>query len=99
MIDTVWKIGDTVYGVHSEVFNSTYYIYIVEEKIVYIKETGGYISEGKMDGKNFKSDSSSFDTFFDKNSDVNYAEKIYTEATIQSEQNNNLWKEVVRRYE
>ena len=36
MIDTVWKIGDTVYGVHSEVFNSTYYIYIVEEKIVYI---------------------------------------------------------------
>lgn len=98
MIDTVWKIGDIVYGVHSEVDNSTYYIYVVKEKIVHIKETGGWRSEGKIHGTPVYSDLLSYKVFFDKDSAVSYAESLYTEATRQSMQNGGIWKNIVRKY-
>lgn len=99
MIDTVWKIGDIVYGVHSEVDNSTYYIYVVKEKIVHIKETGGWRSEGKIHGTPVYSDLLSYKVFFDKDSAVSYAESLYAEALSQSMQNSNTWKDVVRKYD
>ena len=99
MIDTVWKIGDTVYGVHSEVDNSTCYIYVVKERIVYIKETGGWRSEGKIHGTPVYSDLLSYKVFFDKESAVAYAESLYAEALRQSMQNSNTWKDVVRKYD
>ena len=67
MIDTVWKIGDTVYGVHSEVDNLTCYIYVVKEKIVHIKETGGWRSEGKIHGTPVYSDLLSYKVSLIKN--------------------------------
>lgn len=98
MIDTVWKIGDIVYGVHSEVDNSTYYIYVVKEKIVHIKETGGWRSEGKIHGTPVYSDLLSYKVFFDKDSAVSYAESLYAEAMRQSMQNGGIWKNIVRKY-
>lgn len=98
MIDTVWKIGDIVYGVHSEVDNSTYYIYVVKEKIVHIKETGGWRSEGKIHGTPVYSDLLSYKVFFDKDSAVSYAESLYAEAMRQSIQNGGIWKNIVRKY-
>ena len=92
MIDTVWKIGDTVYGVHSEVDNLTCYIYVV-------KETGGWRSEGKIHGTPVYSDLLSYKVFFDKESAVAYAESLYAEALRQSMQNSNTWKDVVRNYD
>lgn len=99
MIDTVWKIGDIVYGVHSEVDNSTYYIYVVKEKIVHIKETGGWRSEGKIHGTPVYSDLLSYKVFFDKDSAVSYAESLYAEAMRQSMQNGGIWKNIVRKYD
>lgn len=98
MIDTVWKIGDIVYGVHSEVDNSTYYIYVVKEKIIHIKETGGWRSEGKIHGTPVYSDLLSYKVFFDKDSAVSYAESLYAEAMRQSMQNGGIWKNIVRKY-
>lgn len=99
MIDTVWKIGDIVYGVHSEVDNSTYYIYVVKERIVHIKETGGWRSEGKIHGTPVYSDLLSYKVFFDKDSAVSYAESLYAEAMRQSMQNGGIWKNIVRKYD
>ena len=98
MIDTVWKIGDIVYGVHSEVDNLTCYIYVVKERIVHIKETGGWRSEGKIHGTPVYSDLLSYKVFFDKDSAVSYAESLYAEAMRQSMQNGGIWKNIVRKY-
>lgn len=98
MIDTVWKIGDTVYGVHSEVDNSTYYIYVAEEKITHIKESGGWRSEGKIHGTTVYSDLLTCTVFFDRESAIKYAETLYAEALRQSMKNGNAWKNVERKY-
>ena len=47
---TVWKIGDNVYGVHTEVENSVFTVYVTEEKIIKFYDTGGWKSEGKVNG-------------------------------------------------
>lgn len=45
---TVWQIGDTVYGVHEEVENRVYKVYVIKERIVCFHDKGGWQSEGKI---------------------------------------------------
>ena len=91
---TVWKIGDNVYGVHTEVENSVFTVYVTEEKIVKFHELGGWQSEGKINGATVYSEL--FGDGFDKIEDaIKKAEKIAKEAESLA---GNGWTKVVRVY-
>ena len=91
---TVWKIGDNVYGVHTEVKNSVFTVYVTEEKIVKFHELGGWQSEGKINGATVYSEL--FGDGFDKIEDaIKKAEKIAKEAESLA---GNGWTKVVRVY-
>ena len=91
---TVWKIGDKVYGVHTEVENSVFTIYVTEEKIIEFYNTGGWKSEGKINGATVYSEMFG-DAYDFKNDAFRKAEKIAKEA---EELIGNGWIKVVRVY-
>jgi hypothetical protein len=91
---TVWKIGDKVYGVHTEVENSVFTIYVTEEKIVEFYNTGGWKSEGRINGATVYSELFGYAYDF-KDEAIKKAEKIAKEA---EELIGNGWTKVVRVY-
>ena len=91
---TVWKIGDKVYGVHTEVENSVFTVYVTEEKIIKFYDTGGWKSEGKVNGATVYSEMFG-DAFDFKDDAIRKAEKIAKEAEALI---GNGWTKVVRVY-
>ena len=93
-METVWKIGDKVYGVHTEVENSVFTVYVTEEKIIKFHNDYGWTSEGKINGATVYSEL--FGDGFDKIEDaIKKAEKIAKEAESLA---GNGWTKVVRVY-
>ena len=98
MVDTIWRIGDITYGVHTQVFDGKFYVGVTEEKIVRFDEDCWYSSGIFMD-TNVTSDTlSAFNT---KEDAIKSAEKIAKEAeALASELNQKgVWKEVIRIWE
>ena len=91
---TVWKIGDKVYGVHTEVENSVFTVYVTEEKIIEFYNTGGWKSEGKVNGATVYSEMFG-DAYDFKDDALRKAEKIAKEAEALI---GNGWTKVVRVY-
>ena len=91
---TVWKIGDKVYGVHTEVENQVFTVYVTEEKIIKFYDTGGWKSKGKVNGATVYSEMLG-DAFDFKDDAIRKAEKIAKEA---EELVGNGWTKVVRVY-
>ena len=94
MTTTVWEIGDKVYGVHIEIENSVFTVYVTEEKIVEFFPTGGWRSVGTVNGVPVNSELFG-DAYDSKEDALKRAEKIAKEA----EKNiGNGWNKVVRVY-
>ena len=94
MTTTVWEIGDKVYGVHIEIENSAFTVYITEEKIVEFFPTGGWRSVGTVNGVPVNSELFG-DAYDSKEDALKRAEKIAKEA----EKNiGNGWNKVVRAF-
>ena len=91
---TVWKIGDKVYGVHTEVENSVFTVYVTEEKIIKFYDKGGWKSVGKINGATVYSEMLG-DAFDFKDDAIRKAEKIAKEAEALI---GNGWTKVVRVY-
>ena len=91
---TVWKIGDNVYGVHTEVENSVFTVYVTEEKIIKLYNKGGWKSVGKINGATVYSEMLG-DAFDFKDDAIRKAEKIAKEAEALI---GNGWTKVVRVY-
>lgn len=94
MTTTVWEIGDKVYGVHIEIENAVFTVYVTEEKIVEFFPTGGWRSVGKVNGVPVNSELFG-DAYDNKEDALKRAEKIAKEA----EKNiGNGWNKVVRAF-
>lgn len=94
MTTTVWEIGDKVYGVHIEIENAVFTVYITEEKIVEFFPTGGWRSVGTVNGVPVNSELFG-DAYDSKEDALKRAEKIAKEA----EKNiGNGWNKVVRAF-
>ena len=93
-METVWKIGDKVYGVHTEVENSVFTVYVTEEKIIKCYNKGGWKSVGKVNGATVYSEMFG-DAFDFKDDAIRKAEKIAKEAEALI---GNGWTKVVRVY-
>ena len=94
MTTTVWEIGDKVYGVHIEIENAVFTVYITEEKIVEFFPTGGWRSVGTVNGVPVNSELFG-DAYDNKEDALKRAEKIAKEA----EKNiGNGWNKVVRAF-
>lgn len=94
MTTTVWEIGDKVYGVHIEIENAVFTVYITEEKIVEFFPTGGWRSAGTVNGVPVNSELFG-DAYDNKEDALKRAEKIAKEA----EKNiGNGWNKVVRAF-
>lgn len=98
MVDTIWKIGDIVYGVHTQVSDGKFYVGVTEEKINRFTE-GWWYSSGYFMGDEVVSDVlSAFDT---KEGAIVSAEHIAQDAEMLSKALNQsgVWKEVIRLWE
>ena len=94
MTTTVWEIGDKVYGVHIEIENAVFTVYVTEEKIVEFFPTGGWRSAGTVNGVPVNSELFG-DAYDNKEDALKRAEKIAKEA----EKNiGNGWNKVVRAF-
>ena len=94
MTTTVWEIGDPVFGVHIEIENAVFTVYITEEKIVEFFPTGGWRSVGTVNGVPVNSELFG-DAYDSKEDALKRAEKIAKEA----EKNiGNGWNKVVRAF-
>ena len=93
-METVWKIGDKVYGVHTEVENSVFTVYVTEEKIIKFHNDYGWTSEGKINGATVYSELFG-DAYDFRDKAIEKAEKIAEEA---EELIGNGWTKVVRVY-
>lgn len=94
MTTTVWEIGDKVYGVHIEIENAVFTVYITEEKIVEFFPNGGWRSVGTVNGVPVNSELFG-DAYDSKEDALKRAEKIAKEA----EKNiGNGWNKVVRAF-
>ena len=90
---TVWKIGDLVYGVHTEVENSVFTVYVTEEKIIEMYD-GGWKSEGKVNGVSVYSEYPG-DAYDSREEAVEKAEEIAKDAESYI---GNGWAKVERVY-
>ncbi len=96
MVDTVWKIGDVVYGVHVEVSDGKYIIGVTEETIVRFEENY-WVSHGQFLGHQVMSDT--FSAFYTREKAVNSAELTALKAEAIALESPGAWKEVVRVWE
>lgn len=94
---TVWEIGDTVYGVHVEVENRVYTIYVTKEQIVCSHEEGGWQSEGKINGVTVRSEMI-IEAHNDRETAVRIADKLAIEAEEQGKATG-AWDKVVKVYD
>lgn len=94
-----YQLGDTVYGVHSEVSNNKFYVGVTEEKIIELREYGGWVSRGQYRGSVVDSYClNAFDTYEEA---AQQAEEIASEACVVAEVlgDQGVWKEVVRDWQ
>lgn len=93
----VWEIGSPVWGVHTEVDNNVFTIFVIKEKIIKFYEDGGWKSAGKINGVTVYSEmlNGAYD-FYEKA--IEYADGLAKEAEEMMVHPCG-WTKVVKKYD